>query len=274
MVSLAQRRVGLVGIFLAGALRVSEAQLQSPTDAGNPSANEIVARMLEKNKQRLVALERYTTERTYRVDYRGTGGHREAEIRVHAEYTAPEQKRLTVVSESGSKFLRDKVLRKLVESEEEASGKSNRLQMSLSEENYVLQVEGEETLNGIRAWVLKVAPKVASKFTYRGRVWVSEDDYAVMRVAGEPAKNPSWWINHASFDSRYMRRGDVWVPQRNVSSSHVRIGGDATLTIDYGEYEVQSATPLKRGTDQPGTTREDNGQPSSAQLHEPRRDTR
>jgi len=242
MMYLAKRLVVSGVMFSVGAWMVGGAWAQSATGMeSSPTADEIVARMLVKNQERLAALERYTTERTYRVEYKGTGGHHEAEIRVHAEYTAPEHKKLTVVAESGSKFICEKVLRKLVESEEEASAKSNRIQMSLSAENYTTELEGEDTLNGVRAWVLKATPKVDNKFTYKGKVWVSEDDYAVMRVAGEPAKNPSWWINHASFDSRYMRRGEVWVPQRNVSSSHVRIGGEATLTINYGEYEVLAA---------------------------------
>jgi len=63
----------------------------------------------------------------------------------------------------------------------------------------------------------------------------------VMRIVGEPAKNPSWWINRASFDSRYVRRGQIWLPGKNVSSSHVRIGGEATMTIDYGSYPVVAA---------------------------------
>ncbi|WP_213807675.1 outer membrane lipoprotein-sorting protein [Granulicella sp. dw_53] len=232
--------VGLVGMVMGA----------TGAAAQGPTANEIVTRMLEKNQERLVALESYETERTYRVDYKGTGGHHEAEMRIRVEYTAPERKKMTVLSETGSKFLCQKILHKLVESEEEATAKTNRTQMSLSAENYTAELEGEETLDGIRTWVLKVVPKVDNKFTYRGRVWVSQDDYAMMRVVGEPAKNPSWWINHANFDSRYMRRGEVWVPQRNVSTSHVRIGGEATLTIDYGEYAVLAARPLKQGPEQ------------------------
>jgi len=101
----------------------------------------------------------------------------------------------------------------------------------------------------MRAWVLRVTPRVDNKFTYRGRVWISEDDYAVMRIAGEPAKSPSWWINRASFDFRYVRRGEIWLPGKNVSSSHVRIGGEATMTIDYGSYPVVAAHGLKPVTE-------------------------
>jgi len=218
-------------------------------NAARLSAGEIVARMLEKNLQRLVALERYESERTYRLEYTGAGGEHHAEIQVRAEYTGPDQKRLTVVSESGSKFLCDKVLRRLVEGEQEATAQSNRMQTTLGPKNYDTELVGEEMVaepgGPIQTWVLRVTPKVNNKFTYRGKVWVSEDDYAVVGVLGEPAKNPSWWINRARFESLYVRRGDVWLPAKNASSSHVRIGGEATLTIEYGTYPVVMERALK-----------------------------
>ena len=207
-----------------------------------PSGAEILARVEEKNKERAAELERYESERTYTVEYAGTGGEHHAEIEVRAEVNGPEQKRLTVVSESGSKFLCEKVLRRLVESEQEAGSGQNKAQMALSTENYSAEVVGEEmvTASGdpVRAWVLRVTPKVDNKFTYRGRVWVSEDDAAVVRIEGEPAKGPSFWISRASFTTVYTRRGDVWLPMRNISHSQVRLGGEATLTIDYGRYPV------------------------------------
>lgn len=211
----------------------------------------IIDRMLEKNRERVAALDHYSSERTYRVDYTGTGGEHHAEVVVHAEYNNPERKKLTIMSESGSKFICEKVLRKLVEGEQEASERSNRAQISLAPENYDAELIGEEMPNwpgaepGVKAWVLRVTPKVDNKFTYKGRIWVSEDDYAVMRIQAEPAKSPSWWINHATLDSRYVRRGDIWLPGRNVSTSHVRIGGEAKLTIDYGTYPVVAAQAIR-----------------------------
>ena len=214
-----------------------------------PTAPEIVLRMLEMNQERLAALDHYESERTYRVDYSGTGGQHHAEIRVHAEYSGPDHKRLTVVSESGSKFLCEKVLRRLVAGEQEATAQSNRKQTTLGPENYGAELVGEDVVatagGAVRTWVLRMTPKVDNKFTYRGKVWVSQDDYAVVRIQGEPAKNPSWWLSHGSFESVYMRRGDVWLPAKNVSSSHVRIGGEATMTIEYGTYPVLATRPLR-----------------------------
>jgi len=226
--------------------------LPAQAAAQSPTAEEVMQRMQEHNAERLSALERYESERTYQVLYTGTGGEHKAELKVHAEYVGPDQKRFNVVGESGSKFICDKVLRKLVDGEQEATDRSNRMQSQLNLENYTATIAGEETLDQlgggapVKTWVLKVTPKSPNKFTYRGTVWISEDDYAVMRIAGEPAKSPSMWIDKAHFDSRYIKRGQVWLPGHNVSSSHVRIGGQATLTIDYGSYPVVAARPIKQ----------------------------
>jgi len=147
----------------ADAPRVTSAA-GTQANAARPSAAEIVARMLDKNQERLAALQHYESERTYKVEYTGTGGEHHAAIQVHAVYTGPNQKQLTVVSESGSKFICDKVLRKAVESEQEASAQSNRMQMTLGPENYSAELVGEETIatpsGPVATWVLQVTPKV------------------------------------------------------------------------------------------------------------------
>jgi outer membrane lipoprotein-sorting protein len=216
------------------------------------TAEEILARMAVRNSERHAALDHYTSERTYRVEYKGTGGKHSGEILVHAEYTAPDKKRFTVISETGSKLICEKVLRRLVESEQEAGQKTNRMQTALSAENYQAVLAGEEQIDGVRVWVLKVSPKVDNKFTYRGTVWVNAEDYGVMRVVGEPAKNPSWWISRTNFESRYVQRGEFWLPGRNVSTSHVRIGGEAKLTIDYGAYETLVGKVVRGGVEEAG----------------------
>jgi hypothetical protein len=236
-------------VMTAPDTRVAHTPIRTQGNAPSVSAAEIVQRMLGMNQQRLVSLERYESERTYRLEYTGMGGERRAEIHVHAVYTAPDQKRLTVVSQSGSKLLYDKVLRRLVESEQEATAQSTQMQMTLGPKNYDTELVGEEILpmpeGPIRTWVLRVTPKVINKFTYRGSIWVSEDDYAMVKIQGEPAKNPSWWINRAKFESIYVRRGHVWLPAKITSSSHVRIGGEATLTIEYGTYPVLTEKAIK-----------------------------
>lgn len=208
------------------------------------SANEIVTRMMECNAQRQAMLQRYISVRSYKLEYRGPAGDHHAEMLVRAEYTAPGFKRLTVVAESGSKVLCREVLRRLVEAEQETAAKQDWQRSMFSPESYNLQLLRTETFEGVRSWVIAVDPKqMTSKIGYRGKIWVSMDDYATVRVQAEPSKNPSWMLDKSSFDVVYARRGEVWVPTTNVSMTHVRLGGEAKVTIDYGEYPVLATIP-------------------------------
>ena len=114
----------------------------------------------------------------------------------------------------------------------------------LSSDNYNLKLVGDDEIDGIKSWVLEVSPKINSRFTYKGKVWISKDDYVVVRIVGSPAKNPSWIASNATFDYRYARKGEFWLPESNVTVSHVRTGGEVTLTVDYGTYDINPNTPI------------------------------
>jgi len=224
----------LVGVLAGG--RAARAQ--------SLSAEEIVVRVMQHDAARRATLAEYASERTYRMEYKGPIGERQALMRVRMEFSAPDRKRFTVVSESGSTIFCHQILRKLMEGEQEGALEANRLRSMLSPENYNLRLAGEERLDGRDAWILEVSPKDENRFNYKGRVWVSKADFAVMRIVGSPAKNPSWLMGASKFDYRYRQSGDFWLPERNDTVSHLRIGGEITLTVDYGEYRITAAGPL------------------------------
>jgi hypothetical protein len=244
------RRVGwtmrqALKVLVSGRCLVGLALLSAASGAAQSlSADEIVTRMMGRNSERQAMLLHYASDRAYHLEYNGTGGDHHAEMVVHAEYTAPGRKKLTIVSASGSKVLCAEVLQKLVEGEQETADKQDWARAMFSPDTYNLRLLGQEELEGVPTWVLRVDPKAATKVGYRGKLWVSMDDYAMVRLQAEPAKNPSWMLTHASFDAWYTRHGEVWLPEKNISTTHVRIGGDAKVTIDYGRYPVLTTEPL------------------------------
>jgi hypothetical protein len=194
--------------------------------------------MMERDAQRRAALAHYESQRTYQMDYKGPIGERHATMRVKMNYSAPDRKQFTVVSETGSTVFCHQIIRRLMEGEQEGALEANRVRSMLSPENDTLTLVGEEKLNGVPAWVLDVTPKEENRFNYKGRVWVSQADFAIMRIVGSPAKNPTWLMGTSTFDYRYSPNGEFWLPQRNDTVSHLRIGGEITLKVDYGEYQV------------------------------------
>jgi hypothetical protein len=95
-----------------------------------------------------------------------------------------------------------------------------------------------ERTNTGSQYVLTVEPKNKSKYLYRGKVWIDGTDFAVTRIDAEPAQNPSFWTKKNDIHHEYTKVGDFWLPKRNESVSYIRLGGRATLTIDYDNYRV------------------------------------
>ncbi len=220
---------------------IAAAALLSAT-APAQTAEDIVSRMNQHDRERMSALTHYGSQRTYHVEYHGPLGNHAADLQARMDFSAPDQKHFTVISESGSETVCHKVLDKLMETEQEGALEANHIRFMLSPENYDLKLIGDDDIDGVKAWQIEVTPHANTRFTYKGKVWISKADYAVIRITGEPAKNPSFWVSNATFDYRYGRNGEFWLPQHGETVSHMRMGGEAKLTVDYGTYEID-ATP-------------------------------
>jgi hypothetical protein len=70
---------------------------------------------------------------------------------------------------------------------------------------------------------------------------VNARDFAITRVEGEPAVNPSWWTVKTDFKRSYQKIGDLWLPESNESETKVRVFGTAFLTIEYRDYKITHA---------------------------------
>jgi len=213
-----------------------------PNASSEPSVEVIVEKMQAANLLRAEVLVGYSGRRVYKVDYHGFPSGRHAEMTVEALYTSPAQKDFRIVSESGSKVLLQHVLYRLLDSEKEALQNANRKQTAMSTENYTFRyVTTEQGAEG-KFYVLQVEPKIKNKFLYRGTIWVDAEDFAVARIEGKPAKNPSWWISSTEVHHRYSKVDRFWLPVHNESVTHVRVGGQAILTIEYTDYKIKTAT--------------------------------
>jgi hypothetical protein len=199
---------------------------------------QIVAKLAEHDRERKANLKGYTSRRTYHLEYQGFPGNKEAEMVVEARYVAPSSKEFEVISESGSKFMIRHVLRKLLTSEQEALNRDNQRETAMTTANYDFSLERQERENDHLYYVLKAEPKRKNKFLFRGLLWVDASDFAVAKIDAEPARNPSFWISKTQVQHRYEKVEEFWLPARNTSKTNVRLGGVATLTIDYGEYHV------------------------------------
>lgn len=222
-------------LAILATVSLADADLHSPPQL---SSDAIVQRLMAANAQRSQTLRGYRGKRVYHLDYHGIFGSHDAGMQVEATYTAPDRKDFRVLSQTGSKLLINHVLLKLLSSEQEAQEEQNRKELEISPKNYDFALAGTEHTPGGDFYVLAVSPKNKSKYLYHGKLWVDARDFAVVRMQGEPAKNPSLWVSHTQIEYRWARIGGFWLPVHNQSETQVRMGGKAVLTIDYSDYQI------------------------------------
>ena len=207
--------------------------------------SQVVEKLVQKNTERAKALESYRGKRIYKIDYKGFHSAFRAEMIVEMTYTAPATKDFKILSESGSKWIVKRVLKRLIDGEREAQEPAIRTGVELNTQNYIFTSLERQTDAGGCGYILAIQPKVPNKFLYRGRIWVNDQDFAVCRIEAEPAKNPSMWITKTEIRHNYQKFEDFWLPVENQSVSSLRLGGRATLTITYQDYEINAVHPVK-----------------------------
>jgi hypothetical protein len=242
--------LGLIMLLLSmGLCQPASGQESNPPQQhlrGQLTAEQIVHNLVSMNRKRAEALLAYQSTRVYRLEYKGFPGGRRAEMVVNVKYQAPETKEFEIVSATGSKLLIDRVFKKLLQGEKEAFEAENQKRIAINQENYEFTLIGLEEEPRGPSYVLSVKPRVKNKYLFQGKIWINAEQFAVVRIEAEPAKNPSFWIKDTKIQTLYVNVNDFWLPAHNHSITAVRLGGQADFTIEYGDYHIMNASPLNK----------------------------
>lgn len=225
------RALSIFTLVTAGTLATAQSVPQAPL-----TADQIMAKIDAMNDIRTQKLEGYTSIRTYRLESHGVVS-KKAEMVVRADFRAPHTKEFTVISETGSATIRDRVFRHLLDAEIESMNAVNQQQTAMTSDNYLFTLVTRSDDDG-KFYVIDIKPKIKNKFLFSGRIWIDPRDFAVTRIDGRPAVNPSWWTLRTDFTRQYERIGELWFPEATRSVTKVRMFGTAVMTIDYQEYQI------------------------------------
>jgi hypothetical protein len=235
-------RTTRIAILLFAALATAaRADSNAPAPSTSLTADQVVDNLVRKNNERAQALLHSQSTRVYRLVYKGFPSDREAEMTVVATYDRPASKQFKVISQTGSKLILDRVFKRLLESEKEATQPAMSASTQLNRDNYNFQLLTYEPSKTGGQYILQVNPKAKTKYVYHGKIWVDATDFAVTHIEAEPAINPSFWTKKNEIRHDYQKVQAFWLPVRNESISYIRLGGQATLTIEYKDYQVTDA---------------------------------
>lgn len=148
--------------------------------------------------------------------------------------------RYHIVSERGSEYIRNKILRAMLEREREiiAAGQSGRA--DLSPENYEF-ADGQHNLRGERYVLIK--PRRKDILLVDGRMVLSQDGSELLRVEGRLAKNPSFWTSLVNVIREFARLDGVRVPVVQESIAKLKLAGLSRMIVHY-EYESINGRPV------------------------------
>jgi hypothetical protein len=199
-----------------------------------PDANTVVATMLQRDAQRRTLADGYQGMRRYVLE--NDRMHKQAKLVARVEAEGNGTKHFEIIEEEGWKAADKHVFRKMLASEEEASSPQERLKTQVAPQNYDFRMIGTEAVGGRTTYAIDVMPKRTEEKLFTGRIWIDTEDYALVRVEGNPAKNPSFWIKDVHFVHTYKKSGPHWFPSSTESVTDVRVFGTTKVTINYFDY--------------------------------------
>jgi hypothetical protein len=176
------------------------------------------------------ALTGYTAVRRYVLE--NQRHHKRAEMLVRMTCLRDGSKQFDTISATGWGGAQKHVFPRLLEAETEASQPGLRERSRIIPANYVFEMVGSELLDGRPVYVVAVTPKTPNKYLMQGRIWIDADEYAIVRIEGKPAKNPSFWTKSVHFIHNYEKRGSFWFPVSDHSVTDVRIFGTTAVLLN------------------------------------------
>jgi hypothetical protein len=145
----------------------------------------------------------------------------------------------TIVSEKGSDYIRNRVLKAVLRREQELVEDGECSRSELTSENYTFQ--DASSGDGERYVTLK--PKRKDVLLVDGRMVLSQDGTELLRVEGKLSKNPSFWTSLVNVIRHYARIDGVRVPISTESIAKVKFAGTSHLEVDY-QYETINGRPV------------------------------
>ena len=216
----------------------NSADVTAPVEPLSPDIDEskLFTELLAHNELRNATLLGYTEQRTYEVT--DMTGKVRAQESGQMEYRAPDKKTFVTTSESGSGLVRRLALNPLIASEIEAASGKQHHDSSITPANYTFDLLGEQQVGPYHCFVVRAIPKRRDKYLFEGKVWIDTHDFAIVRIAGHPAKKLSFWIERADFVREYQKIDGFWLSKKDETFVKVRMYGHKVLTIDHQNYTV------------------------------------
>ncbi len=213
----------------------------SAIHAQQPDSVAIIQKVDAAVKARIDGIAGYTVTEHYAV-YRGNDAtHPAAEMTVRTDYRKETGKSYTILSESGSGFIRTHVLRAVLEQEKTINLPGIREHSWFTTANYQMQLKpgGVQQMDGRDCFALAISPLHKATNMIDGTLWVDANAGSIVRLEGSATQSPSIFTGAAKVMRQYVNVNGFGMATQARAISDSFILGRTTVTIDYRDYQIQ-----------------------------------
>jgi hypothetical protein len=151
--------------------------------------------------------------------------------------------RYEIVKEGGSEYVRNKIFRQMLDTEQELIANGRRLRASLELKNYNFE-DGGTTDTGLQRILLRPAKK--SDGIVNGSAFVDPETGLVTMIQGRLVKSPSFWVRDVDVTWKFACVDGHIVPVEMTSTGRVRMFGRSNFRMTY-EYVSIEGRPTGGG---------------------------
>jgi len=169
-------------------------------------------------------------------------GDREGWLEARTAFSPQQGFTYEVIAEGGAGFIRDRILRAVLDGERDMIARGEVARSALAETNYLFCPRGVDA-DGLANVLL--SPKRRDSVLVDGTLFLQTADGHPVKLEGRLAKSPSFWTKNVHILRTFASVGHVIMPVGLESNADLRWFGTGSLrmTYTYSEVDGHTVTP-------------------------------
>jgi hypothetical protein len=227
----------LMVVFLLVQIRAMAAEQAVAND--HPDLATIIRRMSEAQSENHARIKAYSVTREYRI-FGADAERPRTQVVAKVNFLPPNQKSYDLDQSTGG--MGEKIVRRILDHEVDATRDPKDLMVDA--QNYDFAYMGNENVAGMPCYKLKIDPKHDRKDLLKAVIWVDKDTYRLVKMDGEPAKSPSFWVKDVHLVLYFNEVAGMWLQTGTRALAKTRFGGQYNVVSNDLSYDVERAVAV------------------------------
>jgi hypothetical protein len=202
----------------------------------HPDLATIIRRMNEAQIENHARVKAYSVMREYQI-FGSDAKRPHTEVVATVNFLPPNRKSYDVDHSTGG--MGEKIVRRILDHEVDATRDPKEIMVNA--DNYDFSYLGTEIVDGVPCYRLRIDPKHERKDLLKAVIWVDKDTYRLLKMDGEPAKSPSFWVKDLHLVLHFNEVAGMWLQTGTQALAKTRFGGQYNVVSKDLSYDVERA---------------------------------